>query len=326
MRRRGFTLVELLVVIGIIAVLIAILLPALQSARRQANSVKCMSNLKQLGMAWRMYAEEYKGAAVPIRVGGPGVTTAGRVAYHFNGITYGAPADIPNEAVTEAAWWPNFLTKYLSKDTKGGAGDTSLQMSAKARLQVWWCPAWDGIYETRAAIAAMSDLQHHYSGYSLNYCPTFTSTYPRPGSSVTDVQASEKIQIELNSNGTILNGTWHKASKYTHPAERALIADSWYQMLMAPMAPPLPVGTFPPQHNNTHDSNDDGKSNGVTGQTTFDWYRHGKYPGLAVAGDDGYFQVNGGKVAYNVLYADGHVANSTDKAEAYRSIRMRYPN
>lgn len=76
MRRRkaAFSLVELLVVIGLIAILIGLLLPALSQAREQAKQMQCMSNLRQIGAELTIYANNNKGWLVPV---GPWLPLAG---------------------------------------------------------------------------------------------------------------------------------------------------------------------------------------------------------------------------------------------------------
>src|SRR6267378_7666634 len=96
--RRAFTLVELLVVIAIIAVLIAILRPALNAARRQANSVKCKASLQQIGQAYFMYSIDYKG--------------------------YWPVAAVEDYDDLTTAYWQNIIGKYVTRAKIGVTSTT----------------------------------------------------------------------------------------------------------------------------------------------------------------------------------------------------------
>jgi prepilin-type N-terminal cleavage/methylation domain-containing protein/prepilin-type processing-associated H-X9-DG protein len=108
-RRTGFTLVELLVVIGIIALLISILLPSLNKARESANRVVCASNLRQMGLAYTMYANANKG--------------------YLPWAVYKPLAGDPYKQ------WFEFLTPYLSGTKEGDVNDTNFAAVFKG------CPA-----------------------------------------------------------------------------------------------------------------------------------------------------------------------------------------
>jgi len=122
-RVRDFTLVELLVVIGVIALLISLLLPAPQRAKAAASNVSCMSNMRQLGMAVLGYATDNRGKL-----------SLGTYSTWSGGPTL-APASVFPRSLFESKWLPTPTRVSLPTIEYGGAPGTFLMTN------VLTCPA-----------------------------------------------------------------------------------------------------------------------------------------------------------------------------------------
>ncbi len=119
--RLGFTLVELLVVIGIIALLISILLPTLNSARSSAQNVACLSNLRQVGTGLLLYTESSKGNTLPY------------------GYTDGAQDGINNIIPGEQTAWTLLTLAYLDESGADNYAAASAGADVLTR-QAFNCP------------------------------------------------------------------------------------------------------------------------------------------------------------------------------------------
>jgi prepilin-type N-terminal cleavage/methylation domain-containing protein len=191
--RRAFTLVELLVVIGIIAVLVAILLPALSKARRQSQTVSCMSNLRQIGLALRMYTFDHKGL-LPLIRGGPG---------------------------WDGAYWYVPLCKYMGKDLSkfNTAGTWSTMKIEDVQGVFKACPAYDQIAP-----------EVWRPGYGMNFT-LFTGTKAMIKGSAKNVDTASpglalaNVFIMPMANENYIAGTV-KLESIPKPAERILVGDS----------------------------------------------------------------------------------------------------
>lgn len=176
-RNNGFTLVELLVVIGIIAVLISILLPTLSRARESANRVACASNLRQLANAIVMYTGENKGWFPNIAVwGGPGATALG---YGTNATP--APTGYPADWIG----WPDDWIVWRNKtvgDPLRGAIVKYLGNPTSGRIMT--CPSdqsiWRKVPNPDGTVYPYSYVMNSYMSFGTNSSPWVPATLAAP--------------------------------------------------------------------------------------------------------------------------------------------------
>jgi prepilin-type processing-associated H-X9-DG protein len=293
-------LVELLVVIGIIAVLISILLPTLASARRSAASVKCLSNLRNLGNAFLMYAGDHKNAYPVARQDLPEVG--------------GVPQNVAPPA-GQNLYWHDMLYAYLNRNApplNSGTAWTAAQFDAW-RKSVLWCPTWEADHPNIDLGSAYAE--RFKTGYAFNPQLGYKVDYPATGNLPFSRVAARSTAVWASGGP----GRYYKKNEISNQPERMLIADG--NCWVIGMNVTNQNGDLAGQlvGNAGFAAMEDGAS--PAGAFNVDRYRHGKYPGI----NGTRFNTKGGTIAYNVLFGDGHAATLNSVQDGYKAIRLRYP-
>src|SRR5262245_27442101 len=164
--RGGFTLIELLVVIAIIAILIGLLLPAVQKVREAANRMQCQNNLKQLGLAYHNYESTHKGFP-PYAVQPDPANFAGTIQFAQQTRGWGVPL-LPYLEQDNLYNQYNLLSFFYNS-----AGGSLNQHVSNTHLKVMQCPSATNprLYTAFSSFAGFVGLPSTWTASAADYCP-----------------------------------------------------------------------------------------------------------------------------------------------------------
>ncbi|HEX8524301.1 MAG TPA: type II secretion system protein [Tepidisphaeraceae bacterium] len=290
--KRGFTLMELLVVIAIIAVLIGFLLPALSQARRNSNTVKCLSALRDLHNAFNMYAVDFQQTYPVVRheAGSP------------------TPPLLPIASATQFGerHWTDMIAKYAGAQKYQLDKVSDIVKLKSAKSNIWGCTEW------QVSDYWLGDPSSAYqTGYGMNLIANvgdFMNPLNKVDQVAGDALAWVGTRTPLSTSGVY--GRYHKTSTWGKKgAEKILLADSQTYYLFAPQYAGWPSSVSSVVFQ--------GYNNAPKPETDPDWTKL-KQPtiGNKVYADGGRHAKPGSRkeslatsvAGCNALYCDGHAA------------------
>ena len=178
-RRSGFTLTELLVVVGLIAVLISLLLPVVGKARSAANAANCLSNLRQMGTAWTIYTSENRGRLLD---------------YQFNNIMQPDRAwrgywtgVLDDYKVATKVWYCPSADEPIPFNNNRGFGNVNY--------------AWSGKYQTNGTVMRFNASMYRESSYGFNKYLTAGGGFGQDSKAtqVTSVRSPSEVPVFMDS-------------------------------------------------------------------------------------------------------------------------------
>jgi prepilin-type N-terminal cleavage/methylation domain-containing protein/prepilin-type processing-associated H-X9-DG protein len=207
---KGFTLVELLVVIGIIAVLIGILLPALQKARASANAIKCASNMRNIGQGLAQYLVDYNGFYP--------------AAYGYYGMVLNPPnVETPGQSTNGYVHWSSFI--YGRKDL---TSSYPTMYATTVGWEAFTCPSIEngGLPADNPGKDNKDPDQNYDPADPPNLNTGLFPDYQAPRMAYTANEAiMGRNKYIIGFQGAVRTYQWVKASRVKHSADTILVTE-----------------------------------------------------------------------------------------------------